>query len=589
MRYLLLILFFLISFIQFAQQKYWVFLSDKDGVEFDPYEYFDQKAIDRRIKNNVPIYDESDKPLREDYFQKVAEISDTVTGQSRWFNAMACMLTTEQYDQVANLSFVKQIKPMLSQGYLTEESRFGDLKNGEKLLLKEQTKWLGGSVFKENEITGKGVRVCIIDAGFPSVDYAEEFDHLRSNIKGTWDFHKDKPDVYKFNNHGAAVLSCIAGQTEDGVEIGLATDAEFLLARTELIFKEGLSEEEDWLMAVEWADKNGADVINSSLGYTTSLYFKEDMDGHTALISRAANLAARKGILVVNAAGNEGDGYWKYVGAPADADSVLTIGGINPWTGIHTSFSSYGPTADMRMKPNVSAFGHVIAANGKGSLSETQGTSFASPLMAGYAACVIQMYPDLPVMEIYQKIEESAHLYPYYDYAHGYGIPNAANLFQERGEVDDILSTEVIDDSIVVNINPDYFELNDEVVINYHSRFLLNQVPKYLHIPDAFLSDDSSPRKAQPNYVYYHLEKNDVLTEYALVAPRQLDVLKISIAKYQGETLRVWYKGQEIEVVVGYPVEEIEGEENAEPDNKGVNERLRDRRTDNEEEEVEHE
>lgn len=581
MRYLLPVLFMLSSIVQFAQQKYWVYLSDKEGVEFDPYAYFDQKAIDRRIKNNIPIFDNSDKPLREDYYQMVASVSDTVTGHSRWFNAMACMLNNEQYAIVSQLPFVKEIKPMLSQGYLAEEARYGDLKNGEKLLLKEQTKWLGASTFAENEITGKGVRICIIDAGFPSVDYADEFDHLRPNIKGTWDFHKNQSDVYKFNNHGAAVLSCIAGQTEDGMNIGLATEAEFLLARTELIFKEGLSEEEDWLMAVEWADKNGADVINSSLGYTTSLYFKEDMDGHTALISRAANLAAKKGILVVNAAGNEGDGYWKYVGAPADADSVLTVGGINPWTGIHTSFSSYGPTADMRMKPNVSAFGHVIAANGRGKLSETQGTSFASPLMAGYAACVIQLYPDMPVMDVYRKIEESAHLYPYFDYAHGYGIPNAAYLFQERGEVDEILTSSVVDDSVVIHINPDYFELNDEVVINYHSRFLLNQVPKYLHIPDSFISDDSSPRKALPNYVYYHLEKDNILTEYALVAPRQLDVLKIPISKFEGETLRVWYKGQELEILVEYPEEEKDPEE--------IQERIEERRPNNEEEEVNHE
>lgn len=580
MRYIILILFLFNLHALFAQQKYWVVLTDKEGVEFDPYTYFDQKAIDRREKNNVPLFDESDKPLREDYYNAIVSISDTVTGHSRWLNAMACILTDFQLEQIENLPFVKMVKPMMSKAYLTEESRFGDLQNGEKLLLQEQTKWLGADAFKENGITGQGVRVCIIDAGFPSVDYADEFEHLRGNIKGTWDFHKNRKEVYKFNSHGSAVLSCVGGMTEDEVNIGMATDAEFLLARTELVFKEGLSEEEDWLMAVEWADKNGADVINSSLGYTTSLYFKEDMDGQTAFITRAANIAASKGILVVNAAGNDGDGYWRYVGAPADADSVLTVGGINPWTGIHTSFSSYGPTADMRMKPNVSAFGHVIAANGKGKLTETQGTSFASPLMAGYAACVIQMYPDLPVMEIHELIESSGHLYPYYDYAHGYGIPNAANLFMERGEVDDVLTYEIKEDSIVVQVNPNYFDLNDEVVINYHSRFLLDRAPRYLHIPDAFLSDDSSPKKAKPNYVYYHIEYDGILSEYALVAPRQLEVLKIPVYDFEGETLRVWYKGQILEVEIEYP-EENEG--------RTINEEGERRRNGIEEKEVENE
>ncbi|CAG5078417.1 S8 family serine peptidase [Parvicella tangerina] len=569
MKYVLLFSLCWVTASFFSQQKYWVFLADKDGVEFDPYTYFDAKAIERRIKNDIPICHESDKPLKTDYYTAVSHLSDTVTGHSRWFNAMACILTEEQCQEVSALSFVKEVVPMMSTAFMAEEFKFGDLKNGEKLLLKEQTKWLGADVFREKEITGNGVRICIIDAGFPSVDYADEFEHLRGNIKGTWDFHKNRSDVYRFNNHGAAVLSCVGGTTEDGVDIGMATGSEYLLARTELIFKEGLSEEEDWLMAVEWADKNGADIINSSLGYTTSLYFKEDMDGETALISRAANMAARKGILVVNAAGNDGDGYWKYIGAPADADSVLTVGGINPWTGIHTSFSSYGPTADMRMKPNVSAFGHVIAANGKGKLSETQGTSFASPLMAGYAACVMEMYPDLKVMEIYQMIEASSHLYPYFDYAHGFGIPNASRLGKAQIESQEVLNYRYEGDSIVVSINPDHFRLNDEVVINYHSRFLLDKAPKYLHIPDAFISDDSSPKKALPNYVYYHTEENGVLDEYALVAPRQMDVIKLAVNDHVGKVLRVWYDDEMLEVVISMPEE---GEQEEDSNETKVNE-----------------
>ncbi|MCB9196317.1 MAG: S8 family serine peptidase [Flavobacteriales bacterium] len=566
MRLNILLAFILFTVCAVGQQKYWVFLSDKDGVEFDPYTYFDQKAIDRRVKNNVPIYHETDKPLKQLYFDQVAALSDTVAGHSRWFNAMACIISDDKLSLIAELPFVVKVEPMITQAFITEEMKAGDLKEGAKLLLKEQTKWLGASTFKENNINGEGVRICIIDAGFPSVDYADEFEDVRRKIKGTWDFHKNRPEVYKYNNHGAAVLSCVAGVSSDDVQIGLAPNSEFLLARTELIFKEGLSEEEDWLMAVEWADKNGADIINSSLGYTTSLYFKEDMNGITALISRAGNMAASKGILVVNAAGNEGDSYWKYIAAPADADSVLTVGGINPWTGIHTSFSSYGPTSDKRMKPNVAAFGHVIAATGRGDLSETQGTSFASPLIVGYAACVMQMYPDLPVMEIYQKIEESCHLYPYFDYAHGYGIPNAERLYVERVEVSDVLTYEFKGDSIYININPEKFELNDEVVINYHSRFLFDKAPKFLHIPDSFISDDSSPRKALPNYVYYHVEERGVLTEYALLAPRQLNVLTLSVDDFEHQTLRVWYKGQTLEVVLNKPKPKTDDKEDNEND-----------------------
>ena len=128
------------------------------------------------------------------------------------------------------------------------------------------------------------------------------------------------------------------------------------------------------------------------------------MDGKFALVSRAANMAAKKGILVVNAAGNEGDEHWTIIGAPADADSVLTVGGINPWTGMHTKFSSYGPTADGRLKPNVSALAWVIAANKKNTLKEVQGTSFASPLTAGFAACVLQEFPRIKVMDLFKKM-----------------------------------------------------------------------------------------------------------------------------------------------------------------------------------------
>jgi serine protease AprX len=414
----------------FAQQKYWVYLSDKDGVSFNPYEYFDQKAIDRRIKHNLGLYELTDFPLREDYFQAVGAIADSVCGHSRWFNALACLLTDEQKAIIAQLPFVLEVEPMLSEVIYAYADELGKIHDGKKSLLLGQTQWMGGSLFAAQGVSGKGVRICIIDAGFPGVDKAQEFAHIRreTRIIKTWDFVRNQPNVYKNHSHGSTVMSCIGGISEDDTPIGLAPDAEFLLARTERIMVEGKSEEEDWLMAVEWADKHGADIINSSLGYTTSLYFKENMNGKTAIISRAATLAAHKGILVVNAAGNEGGSAWKYVAAPGDADSVLTVGGINPWTGIHTTFSSFGPTADFRMKPNVAAFGHVMAYGSRQGLHETQGTSFASPLVAGFAACIMQLYPDKKNMEIFDLIQQSSSLYPYYDYAHGFGIPQASFL-----------------------------------------------------------------------------------------------------------------------------------------------------------------
>jgi len=223
------------------------------------------------------------------------------------------------------------------------------------------------------------------------------------------------------------VLSCIAGKIGD-MQIGLATGAEFILARTET-WTEFYSEEEYWVEAAEWADREGADIINSSLGYTYHRYFREQMDGQHSLVTRAADLAAKKGILVVNAAGNDGDNEWKFIGAPADGDSVLSIGGIAPEYGVHTTFSSFGPTRDKRLKPNVCAYGHVTGSGPKG-VSRTQGTSFSSPLVAGFAACAKQTRPGYSNMQLYDAIQKSGDLYPYFDYAHGYGVPQASYFMQ---------------------------------------------------------------------------------------------------------------------------------------------------------------
>ncbi|WP_460504306.1 S8 family serine peptidase, partial [Hymenobacter agri] len=202
--------------------------------------------------------------------------------------------------------------------------------------------------------------------------------------------------------------------------------AEYLLARTEQLHRERYAEEEAWLAAVEWADRLGADIINSSLAYTEQRYFPEQMDGRRSLIARAANLAARKGLLVVSAAGNDGDDDWVRIGTPADADSALAIGGLDPETGLHVDFSSYGPTADRRRKPNLAAFGIVLTTTPGGHYERLEGTSFSAPLVAGLAAALWQRQRQLTAMQLFQQLEQAGELYPYFDYAHGYGRPRLA-------------------------------------------------------------------------------------------------------------------------------------------------------------------
>lgn len=417
-----------------SQDVYWVFLTDKQGSEFNPYQYFDQKAIDRRLNNGLSLYDISDYPVRTDYKNEIALYADEIIGETRWFNAIAVETDEIRIEQIKNLKFVSGIEKIITTADLASFSdKVIDRQYVTTPDIKPQLKRMGGDLFIDNKIDGTGIRVAVFDGGFPGVDTHEAFAHLRNNkrILKTWNFPLKQEDVYGWNSHGTMVLSCIAGQMPDGTKIGLATGSEFILARTE-VNAEPAKEEVYWMMAVEWADKNGADIINSSLGYGADRHNIKDMDGKKCLVTRAANMAASKGILVCNAMGNEGsDKNWKTMGAPADADSILSVAGIEPSNDFHINFSSYGPTADGRKKPNVSAYGNAFLAkpNGYGIAS---GTSFSSPLVAGFSACAWQTKPGLTAMEMKAEIEKSGDVYPYFDYANGYGVPQASYFVENK-------------------------------------------------------------------------------------------------------------------------------------------------------------
>lgn len=408
-----------------AQKRYWIFLTDKTGVEFDPYSYFDAAAIHKRELKNIPLSEYTDLPLRSDYKEKIKDIAGDLGKESRWFNAVAVNADKNTLQKIKSLPFVTDCQEISMYSIETKDSFDPEINYNNDELRESQLNEFGAKYFEDKGIDGSGVRIAIFDGGFPGVDKSPLFQHIRESgrIIATWDFVKNREFVYDYSSHGTSVLTCIAGIL-DGKKFGLASGAEFLLARTE-VTREVFSEEENWLAAVEWADKNGADIISSSLGYTFNRYFPRQMDGRSTLVTRSANMAASKGMLVINAAGNDGDKPWEVVGAPADADSVLSIGGISPDNGYHIKFSSYGPTYDGRMKPNLSAFGQVSTSTQK-KIHVAYGTSFSTPLVSGFAACVMQMHPEWNNMETFKELEKSGHLYPYYDYAHGYGVPQAS-------------------------------------------------------------------------------------------------------------------------------------------------------------------
>ncbi|MCR4829666.1 MAG: S8 family serine peptidase [Bacteroidales bacterium] len=424
-----------------AQGCYWVYLTDKAGTTFDPYSYFDAKAIERYQLNNANLYDVSNYPLNEAYVSQVDALATEEVGTSRWFNAVAVMATEEQMAAIEALPFVASVRQIASEmqiaayaaQYSEPASSTVTASTGGEVadaVLTDQLLRMGGQLFKENGIDGTGVRVAIFDGGFPNVDKHQAFKHLRDGNKiiATWDFTKKKENVYYSGTHGTMTLSCITGVV-DGKQLGLATGSTFLLAKTE-VEPEPYKEEVWWTQAMEWADKNGADVINSSLGYGKDRHYTHEMDGRSH-VAKAANMAARKGMLVCNSAGNEGDDdNWKTIITPADADSVITVGGIESSLTQyrHISFSSFGPTADNRMKPNVVNFGHALCADPH-NLDETEwayGTSFSSPLTAGFCACAWQTRRNLTAMQMKKEIEQSCDLYPYFDYAYGYGVPQAS-------------------------------------------------------------------------------------------------------------------------------------------------------------------
>ncbi|MBK0402280.1 S8 family serine peptidase [Adhaeribacter sp. BT258] len=534
-----LLFFFFGSFLPVqAQQKYWVVLKDKKGVSFDPYQYFDAKALERRQRQNLPIYDETDKPINATYRQQITALSDSVSGESRWLNAIACFAQPTQLEKLRKLAFVREIIPFQVQPVVLAEvpDKYKvTLKADELKILQDQTASLGASVFREKNLNGKGIRIAILDAGFKGVDNTAAFEHLYKGkqVIKTWDFVKRREYVYDFATHGTLVLSCVAGRL-NGHDIGLATGAEFLLARTERMYSERFSEEENWLAAMEWADKNGADIINSSLGYTNDRYFREQMNGRYAFVARAANLAARKGILVVNANGNDGTADWKILGTPADADSVLAVGGIDPKGLFHVNFSSYGPTADKRMKPNVSAFGIVVGAGPKG-FEQTQGTSFSSPLVAGFAACAWQANRALTNMQLFKEIEKSGNLYPYFDYAHGFGMPQAQFLLNGRAtEIKPTIKFETGKDQVMIVVKTEFMP-------DTTGPFVADTTGSGKK--GTYLVKEKHP---SANYVYYHIAnpKGSLDRYYVIEVEDDPEVAAIKFeALRTGSVIRVFYKG----------------------------------------------
>jgi len=380
----------------------------------------------RRHREGLPVWDQSDLPVDSRMVQAVAQCVTQARYPLRWFNALSVRATPAEIATVAQLPFVRAIEPLEGQGFLSHWADSARLDT----LLDLQRSALQLDLLAQHGLDGRGVRIVVVDAGFEEADTHPALAHLYDGgqILAVQDFYQGDGDPYHHDRHGTEVLSCIGGRYGERA-LGAAPGASFLLARIEHRSREKPIEEDHWAAAAEWADRQGAHILNSSVNYIAPRYSYADMDGKTSLVSRAARMAARKGMLVVCAMGNEGDRKWHYLGAPADVPEVLSVGGSLPMLPERIAFSSFGPNARGQRKPDLAAPGFVLSAARGGGYDEKAGTSFSAPLVAGIAACLWQAQPELTRAELARKLYQLGHHYPYYDYEVGYGVPDLRRYF----------------------------------------------------------------------------------------------------------------------------------------------------------------
>jgi serine protease AprX len=445
------LLMFILFSLQLQAQTYYKFIvrfQDKGSNNpfniNQPVDFLSQRAIDRRIKFNIPVTAQ-DLPVHPDYIAGVLNISPNLKlfNRSRWMNhIMVGTYDSTLVSSIASLNYVDTAFMIYRGGYPQKPSGSTIQSNGGVKSINEsiedlnygdatvQIQMIGLDYLHRKGFLGEGMQIAVFDGGFSFVHLMPAFEHLRQNnqIMGTWDFVTSDSSVYEDNNHGMNVLSCMAAYIP-GKMLGTAPKASYWLLRTEDVFSETVTEEYHWLSASEFADSAGVDLVNSSLGYTTfdngvGDYSYNDMDGNKAICTRAADILSSKGVLVVNSAGNSGNSEWKYIGAPADADSVLAIGAVKS-DRQKASFSSFGPSVDGRIKPDVCAMGQatkLVAVTGD--VISANGTSFSSPIMCGAIACFWQKHPSMNNMQIIQAVKESANFYQLPNDEMGYGIPN---------------------------------------------------------------------------------------------------------------------------------------------------------------------
>jgi len=451
--YLLIFFFLLLTAVESNGQrtKHVVFFTDKNETTYSlsqPSSYLSARAIARRAKYTIAV-DSTDLPVVERYVDSIRLAgSVTILGRLRWMNAVIIQTSdAAALNKINTFPFVKKrdsiayrkvnarvtsnktyyITPNASTNQRLQQPLADSLNYGNTAT---QIKIHNGDFLHNIGARGQNMQVAFLDGGFFGYQTNPFFDSVRNQnrILATRDFVLNETSVNEDDAHGMACFSIVAGNIP-GSYVGSAPYASFYLLRTEDVGSEQLIEEYNWGSGAEYADSAGVDVISSSLGYSTFddpayNHSYADMNGNTTIVSRFADLAAKKGMLVVNSAGNEGNKAWKYIVAPADADSVLSVGAVNG-TGTIAAFSSFGPTSDGQIKPDVVSVGQgTFLSTSGGTVGTGSGTSFSGPNMAGLATCLWQLFPEFNSYKIIETLRRSADRYNAPHEQYGYGLPD---------------------------------------------------------------------------------------------------------------------------------------------------------------------
>ncbi|MFV0590553.1 MAG: S8 family serine peptidase [Draconibacterium sp.] len=424
-----------------GQNFYWIAFSDKNNTEYSltsPENYLSERAIQRRTQQNIPI-DSLDLPVNKTYIDSVLTLGVTYVHSSKWLNGITVATSYGNLDFILNWSFVKSVH-LTKPGVTTKSAnrKFSEEQISEVVPIDtgyygasaHQVEMMEGQFLHNLGYKGEGLHIAVLDGGFLKADELPALDSLWVNnqILGTKDFVNPQSDFFSTDYHGMSVLSCMGGNYP-GQLIGTAPEASYWLLRSEDAGSEYIVEEDNWAVAAEFADSVGADIINSSLGYYTfddpsTNHTYADMDGETTRVTKAANVAASRGMLVFVSAGNERRNSWFRIIAPSDGPGVIGVGAVDEDLS-PALFTSVGPAYNGNLKPNLAAMGvRSIAQLSSGSIGPISGTSFSSPILAGMAACLWQRYPGKSAIEIKEALEESGSKYLSPDSLVGYGIPN---------------------------------------------------------------------------------------------------------------------------------------------------------------------